>query len=215
MNTTLREIDRQPSSAPRRMFEQWVAANALGLGLGMALFAAVAESIEQSGLLGAPELGERAGHIVGLALAGAVFGLMQWRVLRHHLAVSAWMALSTLVGLMLGYVVGYELGGPPLDFVLAPMLAGLIGGIAQWRALRRQARIAGWWPALCAVGFGFGGIAGTAVAILGLGGALGGGLPAWIALNGIVFAIAGAIGGAISGALLRQDLFIWREQCPN
>jgi hypothetical protein len=216
MDTTLQEIDRQPSSTPSSLFRQWVVASALGLGLGMALFAAVAEGIEQSGILGGPEIGERAGHIIGLALSGAIFGLMQWRALRRHFAVPAWMVPGTLAGLMLGYIVGYELGGPPIDFVLAPALAGLFGGIAQWRALRRQARTAGWLPILSAAGFGLGGISGTAVAILGLGDALGGGLPAWIALNGIVFTIAGAVGGAITGALLQhltRSGYTQRQSC--
>jgi hypothetical protein len=204
MITTSRDIDMQPATAPSNLFRHWVAANALGLGVGMALFAAVAEGIEQSGLLGAPELGERAGHIVGLALAGTIFGLAQWRLLRRYTSISAWAVLGTALGLALGYIVGYELGGPPIDFVLAPALAALLGGIVQLGALRQQARSAGWWPVLSAVGFGLGGIAGTAVAIVGLGDALGGSLAAWIILNGIVFAIAGAVGGAISGALLRR-----------
>ena len=113
MDTTPQDSALQPLSAPHSMFRQWVAANALGLGLGMALFAAVAEGIERSGILGAPELGERVGHIIGLALAGSFFGLMQRRVLRRYVALSGWMLLGTMFGLMLGYILGYELGGPP------------------------------------------------------------------------------------------------------
>jgi hypothetical protein len=45
----------------------------------MAIFAAVAEGIEQSGVLGSNETGELIGHLIGLSLAGALFGLMQWR----------------------------------------------------------------------------------------------------------------------------------------
>lgn len=203
MITISRDIDIQPISTPHSMFRQWVVANAVGLGLGMALFAAVAEGIERSGILGAPEIGERVGHIIGLALAGAVFGLMQRRVLQRYITVSPWTLLGTAIGLMLGYILGYELGGPPLDFVLAPALAGLLGGIVQWRALR-PARRAGSWPWVSMAGLLVGGAAGTAVAVAGLGDALGGSLVAWTILNGLVFGIAGAIGGAISGVLLRR-----------
>jgi len=111
----------------RRM---WISANALGLGVGMALFAAIAEGMEQSGILGSPELGDKVGHLIGLALAGALFGLMQWSVLRRYMSQTGWGALGSAVGLTVGYVVGYIMGGPPFDFILAPALAGLLGGIA-------------------------------------------------------------------------------------
>lgn len=196
-------VQTTPSSiAPRNVLGSWIGANALGLGLGMAVFAGVAEGIEQSGILGSPAVGERFGHLFGLALAGVIFGLMQWWALRRYIALSRWMILGTVVGLMLGYIVGYELGGPPVDFVLAPGLAGLFGGFQQWQALRASKR-AGGWPWISMVGLMLGGAAGTAVAMMGLGDTLGGSLWAWISLNGVVFAIAGAVGGAISGMQLR------------
>lgn len=204
MITTPQDAGLRPISTPHSLFRQWVATNALGLGLGMALFAAVAECVEQSGILGAAEIGERVGHLIGLALAGVVFGLMQRRVLRRYVAVPGWALLGTAIGLLLGYILGYELGGPPLDFVLAPALAALLGGAQQWLAFRRQGTGSRWWIALSAFGFGLGGVAGSLVAIMGLGDALGGSLPAWIVLNGVVFGIAGAVGGAISGLLLRH-----------
>jgi len=187
----------------RRM---WISANALGLGVGMALFAAIAEGMEQSGILGSPELGDKVGHLIGLALAGALFGLMQWSVLRRYISQTGWGALGSAVGLTVGYIGGYIMGGPPFDFILAPALAGLLGGIAQWFALRRHVAGAGWWAPASALGFLIGGIAGTAIAILGLGDALGGGYLAWIALNGVVYLVAGAIGGAITASVLMRLL---------
>jgi hypothetical protein len=179
----------------------WISANALGLGVGMALFAAIAEGMEQSGILGSPELGDKVGHLVGLALAGALFGLMQWSVLRRYISQTGWSTLGSAVGLTVGYIGGYIMGGPPFDFILAPALAGLLGGIAQWFALRHVAGV-GWWAPASALGFLIGGIAGTAIAILGLGDALGGSYLAWIALNGVVYLVAGAIGGAITASVL-------------
>jgi len=191
---------------PARMLLAWVFANAIGLGVGMAIFAAVAEAIEQSGVLGNPELGENVGHIIGLALAGAIFGLLQWAVLRRHFTSTGWGVLGTSIGLAIGYILGYIMGGPPFDFILAPALAMLLGGFAQWLALRRQTAGAGWWVATSTVGFLIGGIFGTAIAILGLGDALGGSYPAWIALNGVVYLVAGAVGGAISSPVLAHML---------
>src|SRR5215213_7389661 len=143
----------------------WVLANAVGLGVGMAIFAAVAEGIEQSGVLGSPELGENVGHIIGLAIAGAIFGLLQWAVLRRHFTSTGWGVLGSSIGLAIGYILGYIMGGPPFDFILAPALAVLLGGFAQWRALRQQTAEAGWWVATSTVGFTIGGILGTAIAI--------------------------------------------------
>jgi hypothetical protein len=107
----------------------------------MALFAAVAEGIEQSGVLGSPELGDGVGHLIGLA--GALFGVMQWLVLRRHVARTGWGVLGTAVGLTAGYIGGYIMR-PPFDFVLAPALAGLLGGVGQWFALRRHVVGAAW-----------------------------------------------------------------------
>jgi hypothetical protein len=184
------------------LWRTWVIANMVGLGVGMALFAAVAEGIEQSGVLGAGELGDVMGHLIGLLLAGALFGLMQWLVLRRYILRTGWAVLGTSAGLWVGYVVGYILGGPPFDFILAPLLAAFLGGLVQWLALRRVVAGAGWWVAASTLGFALGGIVGTAIAVLGLGDALGGSYMAWIALNGVVYLVAGAIGGAITGSVL-------------
>ena len=53
----------EPANGAPDIWRAWVLANAVGLGVGMAIFAAVAEGIEQSGVLGSPELGENVGHI--------------------------------------------------------------------------------------------------------------------------------------------------------
>jgi hypothetical protein len=181
----------------------WIVNNTVGLGIGMALFAAVAEGIEQSGIMGAPEIGDQVGHLIGLALAGVLFGLMQWLALRRHVARTGWAVPATSAGLTLGYILGYIMGGPPFDFILAPALAAGLGGLAQWVALRHAAG-AGWWVPVSSVAFATGGIAGTAVAVLGLGDALGGSYLAWIALNGMVYLIAGALGGVISVSVLAR-----------
>lgn len=186
----------------------WVLANVVGLGVGMALFATVAEGVERSGIVGSPESGDIVGHLIGLPLAGVLFGFMQWLVLRRYITLSGWSALAAGAGLAVGYIMGYVLGGPPFDFILAPTLAGLFIGFAQWLVLRQRAERAGLWVLVSTVGFAFGGIVGTAVAILGLGDALGGSYLAWIALNGVVYAVAGAVGALLTGGMLMRLLGI-------
>src|SRR4029450_4410277 len=95
----------------------WTFGNAIGVGVGMAIFAAVAEGIEQSGVLGNPELGDNVGHIIGLALAGPFLGLLQWALLRPPFTSAGWGVLGTSIGLAIGYILGYIMGGPPFDFI--------------------------------------------------------------------------------------------------
>src|SRR6185312_12060793 len=70
----------------------WVLAKVVGLGVGMALFATVAEGVERSGIVGSPESGDIVGHLIGLPLAGVLFGFMQWLVLRRYITLSGWSA---------------------------------------------------------------------------------------------------------------------------
>lgn len=186
----------------RTLVRSWVVANVLGLGVGMAIFAAVAEGVEQSGVLGSGEAGEIVGHLLGLLIAGALFGYAQSHALGHRRARAAWAMLGSGAGLWLGYVAGYELIGFPFDYILGPALAATLAGAAHWPALRQRGGSAGWW--LAANGFGFlvGSLPGLALAFLGLGEAIGGSYFGWMALNGLMALIAGLIGGAISGAAL-------------
>lgn len=181
----------------------WVAANSLGLGLGMAIFAAVAEGIEQSGLLGSGETGDIVGHLIGLLLAGAIFGFMQWRVLRQYIARTGWAILAASVGLWLGYVLGYVLFGFPFDYIIGPGLAAGLSALVQWRALRSLAS-ATWWAPASTLAFMLGSIPGLALAFLGLGETIGTTYLGWAALNGLMCGVNGAVGAAITGALLAR-----------
>jgi len=198
-------VNNEHTSIEPGFLKKWVIANAIGLGLGMAIFAAVAEGIEQSGVLGSGQTGETVGHLVGLLLAGAIFGRSQWFVLRRYLGRPGWAGLAAAIGLCLGYGAGYEILGFPFDYIIGPGLAAGLSALVQWRALRHSAR-AGWWAPASALAFMLGSLPGLALAFVGLGEAIGTTYLGWIALNGLICAIDGAIGGAITGALLVRVL---------
>jgi hypothetical protein len=186
----------------RSFWRAWIAANALGLGAGMALFALIGEGFKQGGILGSPKENVIVGHLIGLLLAGALFGIAQWLVLRRFVPRTGWAVLAASAGVWLGYVVGYEVLGFPFDYILGPGLAATLGAVVQWFALRRQVVGAGWLVLASALGFMLGGAVGLVPAFLGLGDAIGSTYLGWIALNGLMGAIAGAIGGAITASVL-------------
>jgi hypothetical protein len=193
------------TSIERGFLRKWVLANAIGLGAGMAIFAAVAEGIEQSGVLGSAETGEIVGHLVGLLLAGAMFGRMQSGVLRHYVDQPGWALLVAAVGLYLGYGLGYEILGFPFDYIVGPGLAAGLSALVHWRALRLATRTS-WWVPTSTLAFMLGSLPGLALAFLGLGEAIGSTYLGWIALNGLMCTINGAIGGTITGMLLMRVL---------
>ena len=80
----------------RGFWRAWVSANVLGLGAGMALFALIGEGFKQGNILGSPKDNVIIGHLIGLLLAGALFGIAQWLVLRRYIP---WMGWGTLAGL--------------------------------------------------------------------------------------------------------------------
>jgi hypothetical protein len=179
-------MKHEPANAEPDVWRTWVFANAIGLGVGMAIFAAVAEGIEQSEVLGPGQTGETVGHLVGLLLAGAIFALMQWTMLRRYVARPAGTVLAAAVGLILGYGAGYEILGFPFDYIIGPGLSAGLSALVQWRALRHSAR-AGWWAPTSALAFMLGSLPGLALAFLGLGEAIG----TTYTFNGYNFAFCG------------------------
>jgi hypothetical protein len=186
----------------RGFWRTWIAANALGLGAGMALFALIGEGFKQGSILASPKENVIVGHLIGLLLAGALFGIAQWLVLRQFVPRTGWAVLAASAGLWLGYVVGYEALGFPFDYILGPGLAAALSGLVQWFALRRQVAGAGWLVAAGALGFMLGGGAGLVPAFMGLGEAIGSTYLGWIALNGLMGAINGTLGGVITASVL-------------
>jgi hypothetical protein len=151
--------------------------------------------------------------IVGFAVFGAMFGvaggIMQWFVLRRHLAQSGGWVLATAVGYTLAAITTALIFNLPSSNVAVAGLvafgtvAGIVCGILQWLVLRQKVAHAGWWvPASTlslVVGMGIGGP--VAITL---------GQAERVIESTIVFGILFGVGvGAIPGAalvwLLRQS----------
>jgi hypothetical protein len=201
---------------------RWVVASAVGLAAGEAAFGVTSEMLGHGGLLG-PEgsIGDGAGHIIGLFVGGALFGLVQWLFLRAYAHRAGWISLGSGLGLTAGFLLGFVLfGGFPFDFMGGFLGLGLGVGISQWLVLRRGATKTAQMVPASALGYLLGGIAGLAV-VFPLGDAINAGVTAalvpilghslgdalaFASIVGIAGAIAGAVGGLVSGVLLSRIL---------
>jgi hypothetical protein len=183
------------------LWRRWVVASTVALTVGWAVFALITDG------LGGPD-GTRSNdnaHLLGLLLAGSLVGLLHGVVLQQPASKAARAAVASGLGLTVGYMAGYGLGGPPVDFLLGFTLLGFAGGIAQWRLLRRRVRRAGWWVPASGLGFAVGGAAGVAAVVLvanAVDQALGSGLVAFAAVLALLGAVGGATGGAITATVL-------------
>jgi hypothetical protein len=129
--------------------------------------------------------------LVMLLLVGLSVGVLQWLLLRRHLAGLQQWAIFTGLGFALG------------SFAFLAFM-GVGAGLMQWLLLRRNLNKTGWWPVMSAVawpvgymlGGSLGAALGTAVGSPYLGGLLG------AALTGVII---GAITGAVLLWLLREN----------
>jgi len=195
----------------------------VGLAAGEAAFGVTSELLGHGGLLG-PEgsVGDgAAGHVVGLLIGGALFGLVQWLFLRALADRTGGVALGSGLGLVSGFLLGFVLlGGFPFDFLGGFLGLGLGVGISQWLVLRQSTSKTTSLVTAGALGYLLGGVAGIAVVfpfgdainavvegalvpVLGhdLGEAL-----AFAAIVGIIGAVAGLVGGSISGIQLARGV---------
>jgi len=109
---------------------------------------------------------------LGVAVAGILVGVLQWLVLRRHVArAGRWLLASFGAAAVVGVVI---FGVSGVDADLAWLLGlGLFGptvGVLQWLVLRRQVARAGWLVLASTVGWVGGMPLGDAVAWFALGG---------------------------------------------
>ena len=181
----------------RRLWLRWVAANALGLGAGMALFGVLDDTVGELG-----DTGDAIAHLGGLPLAATVFGLCQWLILRRYARRSGWGIVGAALGLTVGYLAGFLMADGGADFVLGFALMGIGSGLAQWLVLHRRYRRSGWWVAASGAGFTIGAVVAVGIAIAGLADRLGSGLVAYVALVSFFGIVAGVAGGRLTGLVL-------------
>jgi len=188
----------------RNFLFQWVLASVLGLTFAMMSVAVIDRVGGDDG-----GLADGLAHIIGLALAGVVVGALQWLVLRRLLHGAAWGTLASSVALPLGFIVGFVLGGPPIDFFGSFFLLGILSGITYWLALRRQAQGAGWYVLASSAGWLLGGVAALVIAIT-LGDALGAAIPdetlGFLAILALLGIAGGLVGGTMTGVALARLL---------
>jgi hypothetical protein len=184
------------------LWRGWVAVTTVGLAVGWAVFALVAD-----GLGGQDDTGVRSGlaHLLGLLIAGGLLGALHWSALDGPTGGAVGAAVASGLGLTVGFMTGYGLGGPPVDLLGGFTLLGILGGIAQWRLLRRGVPGAGRWVLASGLGYAVGGGAGVAAVVLvadAVDQALGGGLVAFAAVLALLGAVGGATGGAVTATVL-------------
>jgi predicted neutral ceramidase superfamily lipid hydrolase len=181
--------------------------SAAGMGAGMGFFGLFSDLLERWG-----DAGDRVGHLVGLPIAFAVFVAAMAAALRPaRRTVLSWL-VATAVLSTIAYLAGFALAGPPVDFAASILVAGLVLGVVQRRALRRRSAAgAGRCLASAVVGYTVGAVAGVASAI-----AIAPHIPdspLWYALlTAILGAVAGAVGGALNGYALTR--FWWASRVP-
>jgi hypothetical protein len=114
---------------------QWTAANAVGLGSAYALMALFGGGAERWLGVDHDAAARDVAVFAGLVLGAALFVVLRQRVLSRSVAGAWWLATAAGAALSVGFVVGFVVAGPPLDFVLGAVTLGTIGGGLQWRSL--------------------------------------------------------------------------------
>jgi hypothetical protein len=159
------------------------------------------------------QVGDAAGHLVGLPLGLAIFVAAMAPILQPgRRGVIRWLVLTALLGTF-GYLVGFALVGPPVDFALSIIVVGVTFGFVQRSTLRTRGLTGGWRCVTSAsAGYTLGAVAGVAVAI-----AIAPHLPDTTLAYGLVTAIIGAVAGAVGGAINGRSLsrLLWTRIAAN
>ena len=193
----------------------WVLANAIGLGVTYGLFALLGDLAEYGLGVTHDSLVRNLALLVALIIGTWMFVFLRQRVLTDHVTNPRTVAAAAATGLALGLMVGFAVGGPPIDFVLGAIALGTIGGTFQWRALRDRVEPPGHLLAASIGGWVIAGIAGGAVAFTGdalhrLFGAPEDGTAMgtvfFVFILALIGIVGGTVGGSIEGSALRRRL---------
>jgi hypothetical protein len=184
----------------------WAAACALGFGLGFPVFLLFTEAIVGHGTMARGFIG----HLVGLAVFGAVVASCQAVALRRLLPSPSRWILAGAAGFALVvavitplYWTGVWPSPLPVEPIVITLCAGAFAAALQWLAVRRAAGRPSRWLVLWVAGMAAGIFAGALVMML----------IDSLKLNipfgpdmGIFGLVVGAIAGAISGGAILSML---------
>ncbi len=154
-----------------RVWFLWLMAAALGWGLGV--YWGWFDGTEPKTLQSIPSV-ILAGYL-GVAVGGILIGVLQWLVLRRHLArAGRWVLASLGAAAVVGIVVfGVGVVNADVGWLAGVSVFGTVVGVLQWLVLRRRVPRAGWWVLASTVGWVVGMPLGDIVGPPGLGAAYG------------------------------------------
>lgn len=187
---------------------RWVTVNAVALGAALGMFALFGGTVEA---LGAEhdsvtrDLALLAAFIIG----GSLFAYLRQRTLLPQVFRAKRVGVAATVGLAAGFVGGFLIGGPPLDFILGIFMLGTIAGAVEWRALRRHLRRPSLLMALSTGSWLVAAIAAVVPATLfgdAIDAAFGSGVPGFMAVLLMIGLVGGTVGGALEAISLRTGL---------
>jgi hypothetical protein len=187
---------------------KWVVVNAAALGAAWGLFALFGGTVEALGAEHdsvARDLSLLAAFVIG----GSLFALLRQRALLRHVRRARRVAIAAILGLSLGAVVAFAIGGPPFDFILGIFAVGTVGGAVEWRALRHHLRRPGRMAGVAAAGWLAAAVASVVPAFLfgdAIDAAFGGGVAGFVAILLMIGLVGGAVGGALEGLALRTRI---------
>ena len=206
MSTPSTHTHEPPTAQARCSVARWAAVNAAAMSAAWGLFGLFGGTIEALGAehdSSARDLSLLTAFILG----GSLFAHLRQRTLLPRVPRTKRVAAAAIVGLTVGFVAGFLIAGPPLDFVLGIFAIGAVAGAVEWRILRHQLRRYGILAAIGAVAWLVAGVAAIAPAALfgdAIDAAVGGGTASFVTILLLIGFVGGAAGGALEGLALRS-----------
>jgi hypothetical protein len=207
MATQSVSISREAAGETSWSIGRWVAVNAVGLGTALALFALFGGTVEA---LGAEHDGwpRDLSLLAAFMIGGGTRAYLRQRTLLPCVPRVGRVAAVTIIALTAGFVGGFVIGGPPLDFILGIFAVGSVAGGAEWFILRRQLPRPGRLALIAAVGWLVASVLAIVPAAL-FGDAIdaavaGPELLGFVAILLMIGLAGGAVGGAIEAVALRS-----------
>lgn len=187
---------------------RWIAVNAAGIGAAFGLFGLLGGTVEA---LGADHdsLVRDLSLLVAFAIGGSVWAALRGRALLPAVPRATRVGIVAVVALAGGFLTGYVVSGPPLDFILGITAIGAVAGAVEWRILREHLVRPGRMAVIGAAGWLVASVVAIVpAALLGdtIDAALGSGVAGFVGVLVTIGLVGGAAGGAVEALALRQRL---------